>query len=317
MHKKVTFFMKSNGLCIYLEQIRSARNISQLSFVADVVSLRQYRRYLKGESDIPFNVVHQLTSKLGLKTDTILREFEVAKIEETKKINTLYNLAVNYAHKEFAQMSKTISEEHIIEQTNLLLYKHSVTLNDYYRKAITLHQVKEMNIDLINYPYILDQGILNTIELLVLTFLIDVLPVDERNRVIEKLSNYMSNPKIIISGGNERVLTLILARLAKHSGILQSFDQVIRFCDIAIDRNRTLFSYYLMDYFYYYKSLAYHKLGDDENFKLSLNKVFNILEFEGNENKFKKFVKLIDEDYDIDFKNYVLDLYQEQRNQGK
>ncbi|MFA5470660.1 MAG: hypothetical protein WC219_01250 [Acholeplasmataceae bacterium] len=301
--------MKSNGLCIYIEQLRSARNISQLSFVEDVVSLRQYRRYLKGESDIPFNIVHQLTAKLGMKTDNILREFEVAKIEETKKMNKLYNYVVNYAFNEFNILKKELSEDHIIESSNLLLFKHTIIISDYYQKKINIHQVKEMNVDLINYPQILDQGILNTIELLILTFLIDVVSLDEQKRIIEKIYKYVNDEKMIISGGNEKVLTLILARLAKYSGILQSFEQVIKFCDVGIERNKTLFSYYLMDYFYYYKSLAYHKLGDQKNYENSLNKVFNILEFEGNENKMKKFIKLINEDYDIDFKHYVLDLY--------
>jgi len=307
--KKVTFFMKSNGLCIYIEQLRSARNISQLSFVEDVVSLRQYRRYLKGESDIPFNIVHQLTSKLGLKTDNILREFEVAKIEETKKINNLYNFAVNYAFDDFKKLNNEISVDHLIEQTNVLLYKHSLTLYDYFRRSITSTQVKDINQNLVDYPSVLEQGVLNTIELLILTFLIDVSNLEDQNKIITKLSKYINDSKIIISGGNDKVLTLILARLAKHSGILENYEQVIKFCNKGIDRNSLLMSYYLMDYFYYYKSLAYYKLGDHDNFKIAIIKIFNILEFEGNENKMKKFIKLINEDYDIDFKHYVLDLY--------
>jgi len=308
--------MKNNGLCIYLEQLRSARHISQFSFVDEVISLRQYRRYLKGESDIPFSVVAQLAAKLGIKTDTILREFEIARLEETKTMNNLYNLAVNYAHKEFFNLVKSINPENIIEASNLLLYKHSVALNDYYRKAITTTQVREINKELVNYPSVLDQGILSTIEMLILTFLIDVIPVEEQNKIIEKLSYYLNDQSLILSGGNYKVYTLILARLAKHSGILESYDQVIEFCDLGIKRNLKLYSFYLMEFFYYYKSLAYHALGDEENFRVSLKKCFNILEFEGNDNKIKKFVNLINDDYHIEFKNYILELYQKESNKG-
>jgi hypothetical protein len=314
--EKGDFFMKNNGLCIYLEQLRSARNISQLSFVGDIISLRQYRRYLKGESDIPFSVVAQLASKLGLKTDTILREFEAVRIEETQMMNKLYNHAVNYAHKDFHTLLKTINPENIIEASNLLLYKHSITINDYYRKAISLPQVKQMNIDLVNYPSVLEQGILSTYEMLILTFLIDVMPIEDQNKIIEKLSYYLDDQKLIISGGNDKVYTLILARLAKNAGILESYHQVIDFCEIAIKRNLSLYSYYLMEFFYYYASLAYHRLGDEENFKLSLKKCFNVLEFEGNQNKIKRFVNLINGDYDIEFKDYVLELYQKEQNKG-
>jgi len=174
-----------------------------------------------------------------------------------------------------------------------------------------------MNVDLVNYPTVLEQGILNTIELLILTFLIDVSSLEDQNKIIEKLSKYIIDSKIIISGGNDKVLSLILARLAKQSGILGSQEKVIKFCDQGIQRNKSLKSYYLMDYYYYYKSLAYYKLGDLESFSLMLNKLFNILEFEGNESKINKFIKLINEDYNIEFKDYVLDLYQDQRKKGK
>ncbi len=309
--------MKSNTLSIYIERLRIARHIPQETFVHGVVSIRQYRRYLKGESDVPFTVISQLTTKLGMKTDTILREFEVAKVEETSKMNALYNLAVNYDHQKFDEMAKTISIDHIIESSNILLYKHSIMLNKYYSRAITAVQIRDMSKELINYPAVLEQGVLNTIELLVLTFLIDVLPLTDRTKIIEKITDYLNDSKIIVSGGNEKVLTLILARLAKHSGILESYDQVIKFCDLAISRNITLLSFYIMDYLYYYKSLAYYKLGDQENFEISLTKCFNVLEFESNESKTKKFIDLINDDYHIDFKNYVLDLYNKKRIEGK
>jgi hypothetical protein len=308
--------MKNNGLCIYLEQLRSARHISQLSFVEDIISLRQYRRYLKGESDIPFSIVAMLASKLGLKTDSILREFETARLEETKTMNNLYNLAVNYAHKEYNTLLKTINPENIIESSNLLLYKHSITIHDYYRKAITVPQVREINKDLVNYPSVLDQGVLSTSEMLILTFLIDVMPVEDQNKIIGKLSAYLNDQLLIISGANDKVYTLILARLAKHSGILESYHKVIEFCDLGINRNFNFFSFYLMEFFFYYKSLAYYHLGDDENFQLSLKRCFNVLEFEGNENKIKKFVNLINDDYHIEFKDYVLELYQKEQNKG-
>ena len=167
-----------------------------------------------------------------------------------------------------------------------------------------------------NYPTVLEQGILSTYEMLILTFLIDVMPSEDQNKIIEKISHYLNDQKLIISGGNDRVYTLILARLAKHSGILESYQQVIEFFDIEIKRNLSLFSFYLMEFFYYYKSLAYYHLDDHQQFEISLKKCFHILEFEGNDNKIKKFVDLINEDYHIDFKNYVLDLYQKEKNKG-
>jgi transcriptional regulator with XRE-family HTH domain len=305
--------MISSTLIIYIERLRIARHISQETFVDGVVSIRQYRRYLKGESEVPFSVIHQLTSKLGLKTDTILREFEVAKVEETIKLNKLYNLCINYDHVKFAELAKTISADQIIESANILLYEHSMLLNKFYTKKISLEEIGRMSKELIDYPLVLEKGAINTIELLILTFLIDVLPEEDQIKIISKITEYLYNSAIVVSGGNEKVLTLILARLAKHSGIKESYEEVIKFANLAIKRNKTLLSYYLMDYLYYYKSLAYHKLGDQKNFEISLTKCFNILYFEGIDRKIAKFKSLINEDYDIDFESFVLDLYSKKK----
>jgi len=301
--------MKSNTLCILIEQMRSARNISQTEFVGDVISMRQYRRYLKGESDLPFTVLDQLAAKLGLTTDTILREFETARIKETKKINRLYNLVVNYAFDQFLEEKNHISKNNIIERSNLLLYEHSLTLYDFYKKNISQFQVRDVNELLVNYPDVLSQGMINTIEMLILTFLIDVVNQNEQNQIIERLSIYISDPKTIITGGNDKAFILILAKLAKHSGILENYPRVIELCNVGIKHNKDRYSYYLMDYFYYYQSLAYYRLNQMEQFKDALKKCFHVLEFEDNKRKINKFNDLISEDYDIDFKQYVLNLY--------
>jgi len=79
--------MKSKELCNYLERLRSARNMSQESFTTGITSLRQYRRYLSGESDLPFQVIDQLCDRLGIQTINLIRELETARIEESKEID--------------------------------------------------------------------------------------------------------------------------------------------------------------------------------------------------------------------------------------
>lgn len=297
--------MKSKELCTYLERLRSARSISQENFTDEIVSLRQYRRYLKGESDIPFQIIHQLSERLGIKTDNLLREFEVAKVLETDKINQLYNYAVNYAREDFLRLTKEMPLEHIIDASNKMLYQHSIIMNLYYSNMITKADASARNTELIDYPRILKQDIITSVELLILSSLLDFLEEKQHKKIIEKLKIYFDDTTVVISGANDRILPLIMSRLAKYSGIKGNFHDVIMYSKMGISHNLNSKSFYLLDYFYYYSALAHFKLGNNKQYESMLLLCYHVLAFEGNANKMDKFTTLIEKDFNIDFARFV------------
>lgn len=305
--------MKSKELCIYLERLRAARNISQEVFTENVVSLRQYRRYLNGESDIPFQIIHNLTTKLGVKTDNLLRELENVKLEETRIINKLYNLAVNLAHEEFIKLSKEVPLDHIIEKSNQVLYQHSVILDNLYQKKLTKLDAAMQNAKLINYPKVLSQKIMTSIEMLILSSFLDVFDVTQHEQIIARIKDYISDNSLVISGGNEMMLSLVLARIAKYYGIKENYSEVLEYCNIGIQRNLSFKSYYLMDYFYYYSALVYFKTGQMDLHEKCIMECFNVLHFENNLDKIQKFTNLINEDFQIDFNEFAIAHYKKNK----
>jgi len=308
--------MDSKSLSIYIERIRLARNISQLTLVEDVVSIRQYRRYLNGNSDMPLDIFLQLIIRLGLQPDRVLREMENVRVKEYQYMNHLYNAAVNYDYKKFDTLYNNMPFTQFVDKSNEQLFKFSVVIKKYYQKIYRRDETQKMVEKIVNYPNILKNEVLTDIELLILAFLIDVSNKTTREKVVERIF-YIYENKGIISSGNSRILIVIAAKLAKHFGILGEYDRVLDFCDIGINRNKTYESYYLSEYFYYYKSLAYHKLNQIDEFNIALQKCFNILEFDGNESKKKKFEDLIKDDYHFDFNQYVLTQYRKKFNTKK
>ena len=307
--------MKSKELCVYLERLRSARNMSQELFTNDVVSLRQYRRYLSGESDIPFQVIHQLTMKLGVKTDTLLRDFDYAKVQETTLIIKVYNYVVNYNFEEFLKLSKKIPLDHIIESSNRMLYQYSLILYDYYTKKMGKNDTALAFAKLVNYPKVLEQQIITSIEMLIISSFLDFLDESHHEKIIEKIKVYIRDQSTMIVGSTEKIYTFVLARLAKHMGILKNYDEVIYYCNIAISKNIEWKSYYLMDYFYYYSALSYYLKGDLENYTKYIVLCFNVLEFDGNQKKIEKFTNLINEDFNIHFEDFVMEYYQKRKHE--
>jgi transcriptional regulator with XRE-family HTH domain len=307
--------MKSKELCVYLERLRAARNISQEAFTDEVVSLRQYRRYLSGESDIPFQIIHQLTAKLSVKTDTLLRDFDFAKVIETDSIIKMYNHVVNYNFEEYVKLYNEIPLDQIIENNNRLLYQYSHILYQYLSKKITKEETAQANIKLVNYPKVLNQQIITAIEMLILSSLLDFLDESHHEKIFEKIEDFIENQSMMISDSVANIYIFVLAKLAKYVGIKEDYHNVIRYCNLAIEKNTDSMSYYLMEYFYYYNALSYYNLEDYENYEKYLVLCFNVLQFDSNQKKIEKFTNLIDADFDIKFEDFVINHYL--KNKGK
>ncbi|MFP4286853.1 MAG: hypothetical protein ACLFRI_04065, partial [Candidatus Izemoplasmataceae bacterium] len=64
--------------------------------------------------------------------------------------------------------------------------------------------------------------------------------------------------------------------------------------------------YYLLEYFYYYKALAYFRLEDFSKFEENLFKCYSVLHMEGNHKKIEKFTSWIEKDFRVNFDMFVL-----------
>jgi len=60
-----------------------------------------------------------------------------------------------------------------------------------------------------------------------------------------------------------------------------------------------------------------YRLGDMENYQTMLIKCFNVLHFEGTEKKIEKFTHLINSDFSIHFKDFVLNYYKNELEEKK
>ncbi len=276
--------------------------------------MRQYRRYLNGESDMPFHIFVQMTDKLGLKTDSVLREMEAVRFEEYAFVNKLYNFAVNYNYDKFNDLLKQYKNTDFVDKINKLFFDFSIFIKEYYQNHLDNKLAHDKISELLNYPQILKHEIITDIELLILSFLMDVSGKVDQKKIVDKIFYFFNNGDKIIGGGNVRILILIIAKFAKIFGIREDYDLVLEFCEIGIKKSQSAQSYYIVEYFYYYQSLAYYKLEKMDLFEESLRKCFNILEFEGNLSKIKKFESLIDEDYEIEFRKHVIDRYYKEVN---
>ncbi len=303
--------MKSRELCIYLERIRSARNMSQEDFVSDVVSIRQYRRYLNGESDIPYPVMDVLCDKLGIQTITLLKELEAARIEETAKIDQLHNNLFVQNYDVIEKSIDTIDDSQIIDPENRLFYNQIMLQYQLKRGKITKETYVEKCKELLGFPKFKKKTLYTLIEIHVLASMLDYIESKkESESIFNKLIEQLGDDRLHLNDQYSHTINIALFRLAKYSGIKERYQDVIYFCDLGIRRNLKKNNFYLMDYFFYFSSLSHYRLGHLEQHETMLFQCFNILYFEGIKSNIDKFTRWINKDFNIEFDRFAVEYIQ-------
>ncbi len=300
--------MNSMELANYLEKIRFGRNVSQEEFVSGIVSIRQYQRYKNGDSVLPYEKIDQFAEKLGINTKKLMAEFERAKSQQYTKINQFYNAVANNDYKNALDLKKELDKDLIISEEGRKYYKHAKIVFKYYSRELTLEEVINRVSDLVDYPDILKQQYYTDVEVLILSFLLSVFTGKQQEMLLMKLNQLFENVDNIMAGDSEYIYTLILMRIAKTFGIRRDYPRVIYYCELGIDRGIQYKQYYLWEYFFYYKALAHYALGQSEQYDESLLKCYHVLNMEGNHAKISKFTSLIEKDFNINYKSYVLKL---------
>lgn len=309
--------MKSQELCNYLERLRAARNISQESLAQGITSLRQYRRYMNGESEIPFQIIDQLCDRLGIQTINLIQEIESARTDESKEIDKFYNAVVFNNHEEVAKLRESLEKRNFIDNENRLVFEHSVIIYDFMSHKMTIEVASEKTKKLINFDKLGKQRILTLTEMFILTSLLDLDPDEDDKKMISTLLKDILNDSSIVLGSSINfAYQLIIFRLAKYAGHNKSFVDVIYYCELGIKNSMKLKNFYLLEYFYYFSALAYYRTGDLENYQDMLMKCFIALNIDYNEQKIEKFTRTINSDFNINFSDFVIEHYQSKKNNG-
>jgi transcriptional regulator with XRE-family HTH domain len=293
-------------ICNFLENLRYGRKLTQDEFVHGVVSLRQYQRYRSGESEITYDMLDKFAAKLGIPTKMLMYEFERSKSIQGAQINTYYNAVVNRDVNLAKEVRAKIEKDTIYDESRLMYFNHAVLLDNYYSGLLTKAQALQATTLAINFPTILKQEYFTDVEVLILSFLLSIYENEDQKKLLRKIAELFENEERIVSGENNAACSLILMRMAKLYGIQRDFGRVIEFCEMGIKRGIELRQYYLLEYFYYYESLAHFKLESYDLYEEALFRCYNILHFEGNKKKIDKFTLLIEKDFHINFDAFII-----------
>ena len=304
--------MNSMELSNYLEKIRYGRKLSQEDFVFGIVSIRQYQRYRRGESEIPYEKLDQFAEKLGIPTKKLMAQFETEKNRQLNKVNEYYNSVATRNFKIAQKLYDDIKFDIIIDKETKVYFHHARLFHQFYEGKISKEILVPKTQKLINYPEILKQEYFTDIEILIMSSMLDFLELPKQDLLLRRLGELFEQSDNILSSQNDMTNSLILMRLSNGYGMQGEFEKTIHFADLGIQRGIKFKQYYLFENFFYYKALAHFKLEQYLEYEETLFRCYNVLQMEGNKRKIDRFTELIEKDFKINFHMFVMKYLQKE-----
>lgn len=295
----------SKDFALLLERLRFERGLSQEDFTDGIISNRQYQRYIKGTSLMPFYLLNDFAKKLGIDKDILIYEFENWRAIENLKIN---NFFIAVSHNDVIKvnsLSKELDPKFIIDPQNLLLYNLSINHFDLYSKKLSTPAFIKNLYDLIDYPKVLDKVALTFNEALVLTTLLTYVKDEESTLISNKLKSFIQNPKLIWTTSSINTFSVIFFSLTKYHGKNQMYNEAIKYADLGIKYCLTYESTVTLDKFYYFKALCHYRLNEIAHYEANLLLIYTTLKTTGENIDSSHLVKVIEKDFSINFKEFI------------
>ncbi|MDY0211001.1 MAG: helix-turn-helix transcriptional regulator [Acholeplasma sp.] len=267
--------MEIAKLLMFMDNLRHERKVSQENFLYDIVSQRQYYRYLNGESLPPFDIVIELSKRLDMTFDRLINQFQQASEKETLTVKAFFNAVISRQDELAIQLFEQFKSEKLIEQYNQRFILIGKSLLDFNRERLPKHQLITVLKDSIDFNKIMKSSYLQDLELYILGLIMQYSDQD-RKSILKRILTLNSQNKLYTSG-NRFYISQVYFWVLKNLGVEKRFDELISLSDDAISYALSEHSYYLLEYFYYYKALAYYKKKAFDLFEETLLKTLSVL----------------------------------------
>lgn len=297
--------MISREMCVLLDDFRQKKKLSMIKFTDEIVSLRQYKRYLYGTSEMPFKMFVDLCSRIQTDPMYLIFELERKRIEQLTTLDDLNRAIITNEYKKADDIIEQLKTETLLDPANETYFQVQLLLLGFYKKEMPDVFYANQCAKLIHYPEILTHDILSSIEMSGLALMLNFLPQNERQPVLDKLDRIVTDKAFEFINKDFYMLNSIRLKLAREYGMLRDFDKVIPLCEQVVRACENYQSYFNLDLTYYYLALSYKHLKDLEKAHHYLEKMYFALKVKPTISAYEKYNKLILKDFGFDFESLI------------
>ena len=200
----------SREFALFIDGIRIERSLSREDLIEDIVSLSQYKRYLRGITAIPNNIVIQLADRLKYSINDFYSLFTKKHSNEHNEILDIYILIKNQQYKEAIESCHNLKDELIVSSYNKLFYEYCFVFSQYMLGQISDIHILSIFSEMVNYPECMDNESFNMIEMNVLVQIVKISASMENFSPAESLYKILTSTNFQLNySGDSSILPLL------------------------------------------------------------------------------------------------------------
>lgn len=290
----------TNGFAKFIDELRDSRNMSRENFAKGIISIRQYYRYIRGESSLKDETINKLLERLEINSLEAHAKFIHEENVNLKDLNKVYSNIRSLNYKKAERYLSKVDYSSLESNTTKKYYKFLQYSLDYYKDYDLKDEAIKSIIELIDYPSILEKDILTFYELSALFFVADYLiKIKNDYRVAEFTYDVLINQEKHYISHMPNNLISLHASSARYLGKIGEFEKSLNIAKIGIQKARQLASYNNLANLLLYKAVSEKNLRLGKDSKESLTRLFSLLKALDDEKKSSTFKKYIQRFFDI------------------
>lgn len=285
-----------NNFALFIDDLRKSRNISRTDFVKDIVSERQYYRFIKGESSLKSETLVRLLLQLEISLPKIFDSFRVKSNVQHKELLEIYQNLYTNNEKIAYDSIKTFDKNLITTDFDKKLYDFITYTSAAKLKLISMEQATTEIIKLIDYPNILKKNSINMIESSGLIYISRYL----FNKGDKRIASYSYD---LINSVEDNVVWELnfpfYTTTAQSLGKIGEYSKCLKVCKRGLLEfsNKTEINVY--ELLLYIQALSEKELNKTDAYKKTLTRLFAQLYAEDNKERFNEYEQLVHKAFNI------------------
>lgn len=221
---------------LFIDGLRLERNMSREDLCENVISLSQYKRYLRGDASIPNNKLVQIADRLKFSISEIHTMYTHRSDKQYNKINDIYNLIQMHKYNEAYKLANDYKNTVIVSEYNKLFFDFCLIIIQHNLNMVSDVHVLEIYSRMINYPFSTSNESFNWVELNILIQIVKIsakIGNYEPSGVLYKLLT--TNAISINFNRQANYMPGIYLTLAQILGAQEKFEQVTEITNLGIE----------------------------------------------------------------------------------
>lgn len=291
---------------LFIDGLRLERGYSREELCEGIMSLSQYKRYLRGDTSIPNSKLVAIADRLKFSITDLHTLFTVKHNNEYTKLLGIYELIKSDKFKEAHEEILKLRNDVIVSEYNNLFYDFCSLRVQHALKMVSDVHVLGLYSKLINYPQNTENMSFNMVEITVLVEIVRISAQIDNYEPLNIMYRLLNSKNFqYTSASDSAFLPSIYSSISSLLGAQKEFDKVVDITNRGIEYCLHHESLNALTQLYFFNGLAKNYLSQKQEGIESMKKCFMLLYIEENFIKLENYKKTFEKQFKMNLSEII------------